>query len=279
MTENTPKYYHIIRSILAMQVSSSTKVVWLYLWDRQGKKETCWPSLTTIGRDCNLSKGTVIKTLGELQENDVLEIKHPAHPSKKNKASNAYTVLLTGLKIEPVYELNRSNSCTSTGAETEPQPVQKLNPNVTHKNVLNNEPNAKVVFEDSRKAPSSGGDAPPLGEYWNSKANLPTIRKLTPQRQAKLKARMMEPEFAGNWKEIIDRVAASSFCIGQNDRGWKADVDWILKNSTNYVKVLEGKYTNKHQDNEPDFASAMDKYTAPATPEKIAELQREGLLV
>jgi len=33
--------------------------------------------------------------------------------------------------------------------------------------------------------------------------------------------------------------------MGENDRQWVADFDWIIKNDTNWVKVMEGKYDNK----------------------------------
>ena len=31
---------------------------------------------------------------------------------------------------------------------------------------------------------------------------------------------------------------------GNNDRKWKADLDWLIKNDTNMLKVLEGKYND-----------------------------------
>jgi hypothetical protein len=82
-------------------------------------------------------------------------------------------------------------------------------------------------------------------DLWNSKENLPEIKSFTPQREKQLLARMAEPLFAENWQGIIERLSRSSFCTGNNGRGWKADIDWILKDSTNYAKVLEGKYDNK----------------------------------
>jgi biotin operon repressor len=85
--------------------------------------------------------------------------------------------------------------------------------------------------------------------YWNTKGNLPHIKAFTAQRQEKLRSRMSEPLFAGNWRVIIDKLAASSFATGGNQRSWKADIDWLLANSNNYAKVLEGKYDNRGHDN------------------------------
>lgn len=84
-------------------------------------------------------------------------------------------------------------------------------------------------------------------EYWHSKPGLPKIRALSGGRQEKLLTRMREKLFAENWQEIIDKVAASPHCTGKNGRGWKADIDWILKNDENYGKVLEGKYDDRRK--------------------------------
>ena len=37
-------------------------------------------------------------------------------------------------------------------------------------------------------------------------------------------------------------------CFGVNDRGWKADFDFLIK-VNNAVKVLEGKYNGKPKSN------------------------------
>lgn len=82
---------------------------------------------------------------------------------------------------------------------------------------------------------------------WNSKDRLLKIKALTDKRRESLKVRMSEKQFAENLPLLIEKVASSDFLCGQNDRGWRADIDWLLKNDTNYVKVLEGKYDNKGQ--------------------------------
>ncbi len=46
------------------------------------------------------------------------------------------------------------------------------------------------------------------------------------------------------WKDYFDTVKLSTFLTGENDRGWKADLGWLVK-STNMVKVLEGNYTKE----------------------------------
>ncbi len=54
-------------------------------------------------------------------------------------------------------------------------------------------------------------------------------------------ARLVEVPDADHWTEVIRRIAASPFCRGENDRGWKADFEFMLRRET-HIKALEGKY-------------------------------------
>lgn len=80
--------------------------------------------------------------------------------------------------------------------------------------------------------------------FWNIQERLPVIRVLTRQRRAMFNLLMQERSFAENCREIISRISKSDFCTGKNSRSWRADIDWLLSNPGNYVKVLEGKYDN-----------------------------------
>ena len=80
---------------------------------------------------------------------------------------------------------------------------------------------------------------------------LPKIQKLTQARRDKMRARLKdEPELA-TWAEVFKKIAASSFCNGDNRQGWKASFDWITTNGTNYVKVLEGNYDRTANNTRP----------------------------
>ena len=81
-----------------------------------------------------------------------------------------------------------------------------------------------------------------IKDYWNSKGNLPAIRSLTKSRCLQLAVRLKESGFESQWRKIIDIVSSTPFCCGKNDRGWTANFDWLIKNDSNYTKVLEGAY-------------------------------------
>ena len=58
--------------------------------------------------------------------------------------------------------------------------------------------------------------------------------------------RLKDPFFRENWKTAIGMIPNVPFLMGENERGWKADVDWLLKPGTG-VKIIEGKYGQKTQ--------------------------------
>ena len=84
-------------------------------------------------------------------------------------------------------------------------------------------------------------------EAWNTATKgtpLAACLKLTPGRIEKIKSRLSErPQH--EWETIFAAIAVSQFCCGQNERGWVASFDWIIYNTDNGLKVLEGKYANR----------------------------------
>jgi hypothetical protein len=75
---------------------------------------------------------------------------------------------------------------------------------------------------------------------------LPKVKVLTDSRRKKIAVRWEQHKQDFDFFEKgFQAVAESPFLQGQNDRGWKADFDWLMDNDTNLVKVIEGKYSNK----------------------------------
>ena len=78
---------------------------------------------------------------------------------------------------------------------------------------------------------------------WNAMADrwkLPKISKLTPERKSRLKARLAE-HGVDQFTEAIAAVARSPFCRGENDKGWRADFDFLLQPKS-FTKLIEGSY-------------------------------------
>ena len=98
----------------------------------------------------------------------------------------------------------------------------------------NNSPSSSDVSSSLRK------DMDDIKCRWNSIAGLPSIVGINGKRKVALEALIHE----FGTQAIIDtleKVDASEFLKGANDRNWKADFDWFITKG-NFCKVAEGKY-------------------------------------
>lgn len=87
-----------------------------------------------------------------------------------------------------------------------------------------------------------------LGPY------LGMCQKLTPTRQKAVRARWLDCMKDGDFKtqeegldyfhRYFEHVKKSDFLMGNNNREWRADFDWIFK-LQNYTKICEGKYFSR----------------------------------
>lgn len=78
---------------------------------------------------------------------------------------------------------------------------------------------------------------------------MPKVSKLSEQRKKHISARYKEFDY-NTMIEVIKKAGKSDFLCGKNDKCWRADFDWIF-NPTNFLKIMEGKYTNKTDPEKP----------------------------
>lgn len=79
---------------------------------------------------------------------------------------------------------------------------------------------------------------------WNevaTKLGLSRIEKISKSRLESLTARLKESTFTD---DIFKAIEEQNFLYGHNDRKWRISFDWIIKNDTNYIKVIERKYSD-----------------------------------
>lgn len=81
-------------------------------------------------------------------------------------------------------------------------------------------------------------------EDWNALAEelgLTRCMKLTAARRSAISARLKDAGGLEGWRHALRRIRGSPFCRGNNDRGWKADIDW-LATERGFTRLIEGKY-------------------------------------
>jgi hypothetical protein len=124
----------------------------------------------------------------------------------------------------------------------------ELQPTLSEEGKNKKKKNIKSSLQTPPKAPGRKQELPTLAKLWNehSSPSQPKVRGCSNDRRRKAKARLNEGDFRdpkGYWVDVIKRVASSKFCNGDNDRGWVADFDFLIRPDTHH-KVLEGKYSS-----------------------------------
>lgn len=124
----------------------------------------------------------------------------------------------------------------SNQGSTEGQP--EGNPSHSHSHSLSQSPSHSDDFSDSdeslAESKASGVPIEKMKNVWNEicgSAGLPTIRTLTNSRKDKMRVRWRsELECSLDlWRRVCELVTQSGHHTGENNRGWKADIDFLLQ--------------------------------------------------
>lgn len=172
---------------------------------------------------------------------------------------NAATIAVLigkGLTAEDLLEVARATEVKAdrTNAERQSRHRRKRNAVTVTDAPLNesiSKPPVSSEPEGSTETPTtpkSNGKAPvavspeQVVEAWNTmaaEAGVPKA-KLTPERRRKL-GTFVRRHSIDDITEAIWAVPRSPFLCGENDRGWKAGIDFILQPSS-FTKLIEGTY-------------------------------------
>lgn len=87
-----------------------------------------------------------------------------------------------------------------------------------------------------------------LNIYNEECTNLPKCLKITEKRKVAINKCLKEKINEEVFKEICIKANQSDFLIGENDRNWKADFDFVTR-SDKAMQILEGKYENRQKSN------------------------------
>lgn len=218
----------------------------------------CTASNNYFARYFGVSRQTAQGTIGKLKTKKIIAC--------KEKKQGGKTIERT---IEIIDGNSRSNLLTNGRKRLPTKAVFDPSRLAGTSDKVGRQHHTHITKDITKESPSvsSTTDGSTFVSLWNSKDRLPRIKSLTDKRRKALRVRMAEKQFSENLSLLIDKIAASDFLCGQGERSWRADCDWLLKNDTNYVKVLEGKYDNKGQ-----------PATAPPVRDKDGKTERDKMI-
>ena len=156
-----------------------------------------------------------------------------------------------GLSAEDILEISEAMDCKTRSQNAERQARFRARRKAEKENVTNNVTSNGVtppndIYSNPPVLPlSAKADCPPLAERvvsaWNDgpKASGATgATALDANRRKWLVLRVREHGEEAVFTAIRN-LAQSPFHCGANDRGWRANIGWLLKSPENFLKALE----------------------------------------
>ncbi len=226
--------------------------VYCHIARRAGSGGLAFAGLDSMARKCRLHPKTVTRALAFLTARQLL-------------AATRRPGQTTVYRLNPISAWSPPFDGSVSKVSTSPHKPIPTHPSQSDTNEGN--PIKGNPKKDSSPVPPYQGEAEELVALWNSSEGLPKITSLSPARRRKLQRRLRETFFKENWRVAIQRAGASPFCTGQGSKGWKANVDWFLREDT-VAKIMEGQYDSLHN----------DKTIVRATTVRDLKLRREALL-
>lgn len=205
----------------------------IYGFSQDGQGE-CWASLDYFLLWTGASRRSVIRAINSLEEKGLIKRR------KRVGTTSALSVVLE--------KTNRSKGSAkmTQGGVKMAQGGVKMAPNnkednkTNNKEEINKEESDKVAVEVQRTY-----------DLFVEKFNKnPKTFKLTPKRRKKIKTRLKDCG-ESMIRKAIENTANNSFYMGENERGWKADLDFILRSYEQVERLANME--NKEPERELDY--------------------------
>lgn len=221
--------------------------VLFHLCDCHNPKFGCYPSQEFLRAKTGLSNGGLNKVLLGLEAKGLLAREQRNNAETKKRISSRY---ILGFELKPT---PLSGDGANSTFDAEPTPLfdeSQLHPS-----------GDKPVIGTSNRT-SKRGSCDPLSSADDAKAaaileafeayNLaaaesgwPKAQTLSKPRKAGIAARLRECGGIEGWRIALSKAQASAHCCGQNQRGWVADLDFIIQ-AKSFTRLMEGAYDNRN---------------------------------
>ncbi|MBV2144219.1 DNA replication protein [Falsochrobactrum sp. TDYN1] len=178
----------------------------------------------------NMSHEDIVLAIAEMEQSNAPS----AVTNKRQERNRRYYERLKASEKR----LNKTEQDVSDGGNLSPEKRSPIPP--------------KKLTPINPPSPPKGGSSPTDFDHSEaleayqataSRCDLPSVRVLTAARKQKLAA-VLRQHGLPVWLEALAKIEASSFCTGGNDRGWRADLDFLLQPSS-FAAILEGRYDNR----------------------------------
>jgi pyocin large subunit-like protein len=209
--------------------TASRKLVLLALADRHNNEvDGAYPSIAWLVDFTDLNRKTIISCLDDLESLGL--ISDTGERRGDTKQIKLYRLHIgTVPKTEPSQKRNSPKKVAKQSQKRDTDTVRTTTPSTSD--------------DKSSSVETPAFKKEHVIEKWNQLAAgglVKPARKMNAQRTRMLEARMRENSFE-DFLEVFGSLERSKFIHGDNARGWKPTIDFILQPSS-FVKLLEGAY-------------------------------------
>ena len=260
----------IMTQVWEITLPDSEKIALLALADCANDEGGCWPSMATLARKCSKGERTLQKAIKSLCD------KGPLRRDERRGKGVYYTVHPRSDDTHAVGAPPQGT--TETPAEVAGDPRRHFGQ--TDNDPFNNRQShtPETLSKDKKETVGASQDddqeCEEVVEHWCRVAvpeGAPSIRRLTAKRRKAIKARL-KAEDLSTIKEVIDRLAKSSWLLGKTDKSdWKADLLWMLK-PDKFDEILEGKHDDRKRGPRPYYETMGEPSTR-----RTAQMARQKL--
>lgn len=220
----------VMSQVWDLALPSFEKLVLLALADCANDEGLAWPSIATLKRKSGAGERTIYRAIASMESLGVLTIERVIGKG------NRYTITPASVAPLPVRHPCRRDTPPLPERQRTPA-TQAPKPSKNHQ-----EPSEVKSADADRLTPSD------ILEGWNELAEqcgLPKAGKLTGGRLRQAQARLREYPDLDAWKRAFRHIHDTPFLRGENDRGWRADLDFLLQ-AKSFTKLTEGSYGQAH---------------------------------
>jgi len=211
------------------------------------KGKGCFPSMATQAKNTGLSKPTIIKHLYIAEDEGFVQIKTHGYSGQK-WARNEYTATYpNGVQLglreskggKPILPPSKGKG----GKADNKKVVKEVYSNTT----LLNTPLKKIITKKEI--------ADEMKVIWNSSAkqyNFTAFQSITDRRKESMNKVFAEQcnSNMDKWSEFCKKIKNNKFRLGENDRGWKANIDWVLRTTKDTVIMILEEIASKDPEDE-----------------------------
>ena len=223
-------------------------LIWIWMLAKAAWKDT---PQDANGKTIIVRRGQILTSLRQMEEatgvgvqviRTLLDRLKTEHSIKT--VTNTGRLLITICNYD-IYQaaLKPPNTAPNTAPNT--GPTQDQHTKEQENNILEDANASSLSAEtDDFKKPEALDDvaeAVSLYQEYAARNGWPKILKISKPRRSKLVARLKAWDGIIGWRAAMERAQASPHCCGDNERGWVANFDFFLQDSS-LTKLMEGAY-------------------------------------